>query len=66
MNMGSMKNDKIKNDNKDFHPLMLLDFQWLPYVSIKDKNGKLSWLKVCSVLILILLTLPFILAEYNH
>jgi hypothetical protein len=63
--MGSMKNDKITNKNKDFHLLMLLDFEWLSFVTIKDKNGKLSWLKVCSVLILILLTLPFILAEYN-
>jgi hypothetical protein len=60
-----MKNDKIKKKNNHFHPLMLLDLEWLSFVTIKDKNGKLSWLKVCSVLILILLTLPFILAGYN-
>ena len=38
-------------------------FHWMTRISLKNKNGKLSWMKLIAVLLLVLLALPFVVAN---
>ena len=35
-------------------------FHWITQISVKDKNGKISWIKVFAAPLLIALMLPFV------
>ena len=62
-----MKQNKERDEKFDPAPSGLpeLDiFHWIALISVKDKNGKISWIKVFAALLLIALALPFAFVNY--
>lgn len=57
-----MKNEKNKKKELNFFPIGIFSldiFQLFTMASVKDKNGKFSWLKFFTILILLIIILPF-------